>query len=82
MTGKARSVGSAVLRLDRLCSGALLIAAVVTELCKPPAARTRHGRVAGAIPYDFRRPTVERVRRRIWAPENTRIFTPAVFGAG
>jgi hypothetical protein len=34
------------------------------------------------LPYDFRRPTTERVRSRAWNPEDTRLFTPKTFGWG
>jgi uncharacterized membrane protein len=34
------------------------------------------------IPYDFRKPTVARIKKRWWNPEDKRIFTPRVFGWG
>ncbi len=34
------------------------------------------------VPYDFRMPTMERLRRRFWNPDESRVFTPAVFGVG
>ena len=34
------------------------------------------------VPYDFRFPSIERIRRRWWNPEDSRIFTPHVFGVG
>jgi uncharacterized membrane protein len=34
------------------------------------------------VPYDFRFPTLQRVRERFWNPEDPRIFTPNVFGVG
>jgi Family of unknown function (DUF5808) len=40
-----------------------------------------HGTMLG-IPYDFRMPTLSRVRERFWNPEDPRIFTPRVFGVG
>jgi len=39
------------------------------------------GRFLG-IPYDWRRPTAERVRRRWWNPDDRRVFTPKAFGWG
>ncbi len=39
------------------------------------------GRFAG-IPYDLRRPTVARVRSRLWNPHDPRLFTPKSFGLG
>ncbi len=60
---------------------ALVGAAVVTELRKPPAKRTWEGRVGGVVPYDFRPPTVERVRHRVWDADQP-LITPHVFGVG
>lgn len=71
-------------RLDRVAgavAGALLAAAVVTELRKSPQERTGHGRVFG-IPYDFRRPTLAKLRRTFWDPDNDTLFTPHAFGVG
>jgi hypothetical protein len=34
------------------------------------------------IPYDWRRPTVARLKSRWWNDEGERIFTPKTFGAG
>ena len=56
--------------------------AIYQELRKPPEERTWHGRVAGAIPYDFRVPTIERLREAYWAPERDEIFSENVFGVG
>ena len=60
----------------------LLIAAVVQELRKPKESRQWHGRVAWFVPYDFRTPTLGRVKTAIWAPENPSIIVPNVFGVG
>lgn len=66
----------------KLVAGALVAAAVVQELRKPSSERTWHGRLAGFIPYDFRPPTVERVKDAWWNPDEPRIFTDRVFGVG
>jgi len=58
------------------------IAALVQELTQPRQFRTWHGRVAGFIPYDFRKPTLRRVIDVLWAPENPRLFTDTAFGVG
>ena len=50
----------------------LLIAVVVQELRKPKESRQWHGKVAWFVPYDFRTPTLGRVKTTIWAPENPR----------
>jgi hypothetical protein len=55
---------------------------VVRELRRPPAERNWHGTLAGVVPYDLRRPTVARVRERLWAPDDPRIVMPRVFGVG
>jgi len=61
---------------------AALIAAIYQELRKPPAERTWHGKVGGVVPYDFRIPTVERVKAAYWDPSSERIFSDRVFGVG
>ena len=61
---------------------ALLGAAVATELVKPGPERTWHGRIAGTVPYDLRRPTLERVQQRWWSPADSHILVPTVFGVG
>jgi hypothetical protein len=60
----------------------LAAAAIAKELRKPPGERSWHGRVAGFVPYDFRMPTVERMRASWWNPDDERIFTDQVFGVG
>ena len=37
---------------------------------------------AFGLPYDFRRPTVSRVRSRMWNPGDRRLFPPKAFGWG
>ncbi len=34
------------------------------------------------VPYDIRRPTMERFRERMWNPDDPRVIVPRVFGAG
>lgn len=58
------------------------VAAVLQELRKPANERTWHGQVLGVVPYDFRVPTLDRVRGSWWAPDKPQIFTPRVFGVG
>ncbi len=60
----------------------LIAAAVWQELQKPPGERTWHGRIAGFVPYDFRWPTLERLREAYWNPDEPRIFTDRVLGVG
>jgi hypothetical protein len=59
----------------------LTIAAVVRELRRPTDERTWHGRIA-YVPYDFRPPTLARIRERLWAPDNKQLLVPHVFGLG
>jgi hypothetical protein len=60
----------------------LAVAAVASELVKPADERTWHGRVLGAVPYDFRPPTWKRIREAYWNPESDRLFSDRVFGVG
>jgi uncharacterized protein DUF5808 len=72
-------------QLQRIANalGISLIAfAVVQELRKPREARTWHGSIVGFVPYDLRMPSAARFRERLWAPEDSRVFTPQVFGVG
>ena len=43
--------------------------------------RKSHGEVAG-IPYDFRKPTWERAKQRMWNKDDRRVFTPKSWGIG
>ena len=61
---------------------ALLGTALISELRKPAGARTWEGRIARKIPYDLRRPTLARIRQRLWNPADRRILVPTVFGVG
>src|SRR6266849_7648534 len=69
-------------RLVRFVRFGLVVAAVASELAKPAAERTWHGRVFGAVPYDFRPPTWSRIRDAYWNPESERLFSDRVFGVG
>ncbi len=60
----------------------LTIAAICQELEKPKKERRWHGKIAGFMPYDFRMPTVERLKESYWNPYERRILTPRVFGVG
>src|SRR5882762_4299731 len=71
-----------VRRLFRLAAVALVVGALATELSKPEAERTWHGRVIGVVPYDFRPPTWERIRSAYWNPQSDSLFSDRVFGVG
>ncbi len=34
------------------------------------------------IPYDWRRPTIQRIKRRLWNHDDPRILVPKAFGWG
>ncbi len=61
---------------------ALTLAAICQEMEKPEEERKWHGKVAGIFPYDFRIPTIERLKEAYWNPYERRVFTPEVFGIG
>src|SRR5436305_12724805 len=59
----------------------LLAAAIAEQLRQPPEDRTWYGQIAG-IPYDFRFPTIERIRATFWNKNTSQILLPQVFGLG
>lgn len=69
-------------RLVRFAVFSVVVAAVATELSKPPEERTWHGRVLDIVPYDFRPPTWQKFREAYWNPESDRLFSDRVFGVG
>jgi Family of unknown function (DUF5808) len=40
------------------------------------------GRLLGIIPYDFERPSLRKVRDRMWNTQSNDILVPQVFGVG
>ena len=56
--------------------------ALYQELKKPAEERTWHGKVAGVVPYDFRVPTIQRIREAYWSPDSDVVFTEKVVGVG
>ena len=60
----------------------LVALAVRDQLRLPPEERTWHGQIGGVIPYDFRRPTLERMRAAFWNKETSQILVPQPFGVG
>ena len=65
----------------RLLLAIIGVIAVVQELRKPQDERTWHGKVGNLVPYDFRVPTMERLRDTYWNPEGP-ILSGKVFGVG
>ena len=55
--------------------------AITQQLQRPSEERTWYGKIAG-IPYDFRLPTVERIRAAFWNKDTSQIFLPQAFGIG
>ncbi len=60
---------------------AVSIAAVMEQMKRPARERTWHGDVMG-IPYDFRPPSLGRMKDAWWDPDDPRVFTPRDFGVG
>jgi hypothetical protein len=65
----------------RLITMILAAVAIVKELRTPAGQRNWHGTVAGFVPYDFRMPTVKRLRETYWNPGGP-LVTGQVFGVG
>jgi hypothetical protein len=65
----------------RLLVLSLMVAAVAREMSTPPERRQWQGRLLG-IPYCFRLPTPQRLRRAYWNPGDPRLFTERPFGLG
>ena len=55
--------------------------AVNQQLQRPPNERTWQGSVLG-LPYDFRFPTLERIRSTLWNKDNSQLLVPKMFGMG
>ena len=69
-------------RFVKLAAFGLVVAALIDQLRRDREERTWEGSVAGIVPYDFRRPTLERARSRWWNTHDDRLFVPKVFGVG
>lgn len=65
----------------KLALAVIGVVAIIRELRKPREERTWHGVVAGFVPYDFRKPTVERFRNTYWNPEGP-ILSSKAYGVG
>lgn len=71
-----------LVKLIRTLAWMAFAAAIYQELRKPPEARAWNGKVAGVVPYDFRLPTLDRLREAYWDPDNDQVFSEKVFGVG
>ena len=56
-------------------------AASIDQLRLPSEQRSWQGQL-GASPYDFRVPTPERIRAKIWNKDTSRVIMPHIFGVG
>ncbi len=73
---------SGVRRLISVIGIGLAITSVVHELRLPVADRTWHGKLFGRIPYDWRPPTLTRIRETFWNEDNPSVVAPTLFGVG
>ena len=71
-----------LIRILQVTVVALTVAAVFQELEKPKEERKWHGKVASMFPYDFRIPTIARLKESYWNPYESRVFTSPLFGIG
>ena len=69
--------------MSRLTYIAQILFTVATVAAFVYAMRTRQpsGRIL-EVPYEFRPPTSDRLRDRLWNPDDPRLFTPPVLGIG
>lgn len=67
--------------LIRLITVALAVGAVIKELRKPAEERTWTGDLFEFVPYDFRKPSLDKVKATMWNPEGP-LIAPRVFGVG
>jgi len=73
---------SDLVKVIRSLAWLALFGALYQELRKPPEERPWHGKVLGVVPYDFRVPTLQRLRDAYWDPGTDRVFSDGVFGVG
>jgi hypothetical protein len=59
----------------------LVVNAIREQLSLTPEERTWHGRIYG-VPYDFRVPTIERMRNTFWNEDSSELLVPQAFGVG
>jgi hypothetical protein len=76
-----KSKRSRTIKPLKILALALVVAAVVRELRLPQEERTWNGALGGFVPYDFRKPTLEKVKSTFWNPDGS-IIANRVFGVG
>ena len=79
MNDKRRAPG--ITDIWKLALAIIGVIAIIQELRKPKEERTWHGEVASFVPYDFRMPTIGRMKTTYWDPEGP-ILSGKVFGVG
>lgn len=79
MTGRRRAPSPR--DVWKLILAVIGVIAVIQELRKPSDERSWHGKVADFFPYDFRMPTMDRVRDTYWNRSGP-LISPKVFGVG
>ena len=74
-----------LLQPKNILFGSLLLTyigvAVNEQLRRDPSERTWHGSLVG-IPYDFRPPTIEKLRATYWNKDTSEVLVPQAFGVG
>ena len=78
----ARSEFDALMWLIRTAVIGAVLGALYTELRKAPEERTWNGKLLGVVPYDFRMPSIERLRQAYWNPRSPKLFTDRPVGVG
>jgi hypothetical protein len=71
-----------LLSLLRTAAILAVAGAVYKELRTPPDQRTWHGKLLGVVPYDFRPPSVAKLREAYWNTKSDTIFTDRPLGVG
>jgi hypothetical protein len=80
--GTVRSELGALAWLIRTALFAAVAGAIYSELRKPPEQRTWNGKLLGVVPYDFRLPSLERLRQAYWNPASPKVLTDRPLGVG
>ena len=78
----ARGELDALIWLARTAVIGAVLGAIYVELRKTPEQRTWNGKLLGVVPYDFRMPSVEKVRQASWNPHSPKLFTGRPLGVG
>lgn len=80
--GTARDELDALMWILRMAVVGSVVGAIWVELQKPAEERTWTGKLLGVVPYDFRMPTLERIKKAYWNPRSPKVFTDRPLGVG